>query len=100
VADMEWVPGFDSGEHMLAALHPPYSLVIWDTRKKTKLWKKSYTETLVSFNFDPFTPSKLACKFISCLFPVVQNLVCLNFIICYGLVKEREQYIMKSCIIK
>jgi len=88
VADMEWVPGFDSGEHMLAALHPPYSLVIWDTKKKTKLWKKSYTETLVSFNFDPFTPSKLACKFVSCLFHVVQNLVCCNFIICYGMVKE------------
>lgn len=67
VLDMEWVPGFDSGEHMLAALHPPYSLVIWDTRKKTKLWKKSYTETLVSFNFDPFTPSKLAFLCSDCI---------------------------------
>jgi len=50
---------------MLAALHPPYSLVIWDTRNKTKLWKKTYTETLVSFKFDPFAPSKLACEFVS-----------------------------------
>jgi hypothetical protein len=64
VADMEWVSGFDIGEHMLAALHPPYSLVIWDIRNKLKLWKKTYTETLVSFNFDPFAPSKLACKFV------------------------------------
>jgi hypothetical protein len=64
VTDMEWVSGFDNGEQMLAALHPPYALVIWDIRNKTKLWKKTYTETLMSFSFDPFAPSKLACKFV------------------------------------
>ncbi|KAJ4431502.1 hypothetical protein ANN_20100 [Periplaneta americana] len=67
VLDMEWVTGFDNGEYMLAALHPPYSLVIWDIKAKTKLWKKTYTESLVSFNFDPFTPSKLAFLCSDCI---------------------------------
>ncbi|PSN34557.1 WD repeat-containing protein 11 [Blattella germanica] len=59
VLDMEWVPDFDGGEHMLAALHPPYSLVIWDTKKKTKLWKKTYTETDCILFIDDFTLSKV-----------------------------------------
>lgn len=67
ILDMEWVSGFNNGEQMLAALHPPYALVIWDIRNKTKLWKKTYTETLVSFSFDPFAPSKLAFLCSDCL---------------------------------
>ncbi|CAL4100716.1 unnamed protein product, partial [Meganyctiphanes norvegica] len=60
VQEMEWLGGVDGSEHLLAALHPPYSLVIWDTRHNTKLWKKSYTETLLSFDFDPFHSNKMS----------------------------------------
>ncbi|GLH00339.1 Uncharacterized protein GBIM_06748 [Gryllus bimaculatus] len=67
VLDMQWVSGFDSNDHILAALHPPYSLVIWDTYNKTKLWKKTYTETLVSFRFDPFDASKMAFLCNDCI---------------------------------
>ncbi|CAL4175372.1 unnamed protein product [Meganyctiphanes norvegica] len=59
VTEMEWLGKMDGSEHLLAALHPPYSLVIWDTRHNTKLWKKSYTETLLSFDFDPFHYNKM-----------------------------------------
>ena len=58
---MEWVPGMEN-ELMLAALHSPYFLIIWDIKKQSKLWKKSFTDTLLSFNFDPFDGSKISCN--------------------------------------
>lgn len=61
---MSWVNYWDGNNHVLAALHPPYSLVLWDTRTGSKLWKKTYTETLLAFSFDPFHPSKMACKYV------------------------------------
>ncbi|XP_047483248.1 WD repeat-containing protein 11-like [Penaeus chinensis] len=60
IHELEWLGGVDGSEHLLAALHPPYSLIIWDTRHNTKLWKKSYTETLSTFHFDPFHNNKMA----------------------------------------
>ncbi|XP_053654760.2 WD repeat-containing protein 11 isoform X1 [Cherax quadricarinatus] len=60
IQELEWLGGMDGSEHLLAALHPPYSLVIWDTRHNNKLWKKSYTETLTAFHFDPFHFNKMA----------------------------------------
>ncbi|KAK9508466.1 hypothetical protein O3M35_006019 [Rhynocoris fuscipes] len=66
VLGMEWVPGLEN-ELMLAALHSPYFLVIWDVRKQTKLWKKSFTDTLLSFNFDPFNGSKIAFLCPDCI---------------------------------
>ncbi|KAK7074520.1 WD repeat-containing protein 11 [Halocaridina rubra] len=60
ILELEWLGGVDGSEHLLAALHPPYSIVIWDSRHSTKLWKKSYTETLLTFHFDPFHNNKMA----------------------------------------
>lgn len=60
IQELEWLGGVDGSEHLLAALHPPYSLIIWDTRHNSKLWKKSYTENLTSFYFDPFHFNKMA----------------------------------------
>lgn len=60
---MEWVPRTNKDDHLyLAALHSPYSLVIWNMDKGWKEWKKSFTDVLSSFNFDPFDGSKLACN--------------------------------------
>ncbi|XP_073998789.1 WD repeat-containing protein 11-like isoform X2 [Rhodnius prolixus] len=66
ILGMEWVPGLEN-ELMLAALHSPYFLVIWDIRKQTKLWKKSFTDTLLSFNFDPFNGSRIAFLCPDCI---------------------------------
>ncbi|XP_066990609.1 WD repeat-containing protein 11-like isoform X1 [Macrobrachium rosenbergii] len=60
IQELEWLGGVDGSEHLLAALHPPYSIIIWDTRHNTKLWKKSYTEVLTTFHFDPFHNNKMA----------------------------------------
>ena len=58
---MEWLANQDSSHDLLTVLHPPYSLVIWNADTGTKLWKKTYTESLQSFAFDPYDPTKLAC---------------------------------------
>lgn len=64
VSDMNWVIQSDGNNHILAALYPSSYLVLWDTRSGSKLWKKNYNETIFSFDFDPFHPSKVACKCI------------------------------------
>lgn len=66
VLGMEWVPGLEN-ELMLAALHSPYFLIIWDIKKQAKLWKKSFTDALLSFNFDPFDGSKIAFLCHDCI---------------------------------
>ncbi|UYV81445.1 WDR11 [Cordylochernes scorpioides] len=64
VAEMEWVTGASDGcHHLLTALHPPATLVVWNTETGQPLWRKVYTgEHLQSFSFDPFTSSNLACE--------------------------------------
>ena len=61
---LEWLPWQDASHDLLVALHPPYSLILWNADTGTKLWKKSYTETLTSFSLDPFSYRNIACKFI------------------------------------
>ena len=58
---MEWLSAQDASHDLLAALHPPYSLILWNAATGTKLWKKSYTEVLLGLSFDPFDPTRLAC---------------------------------------
>lgn len=59
---IEWVPRTNKEDHLyLAALHAPYSLVIWNVNKGWKEWKKSFTDILSTFSFDPFDGTKLAC---------------------------------------
>ncbi|XP_063852322.1 WD repeat-containing protein 11-like isoform X2 [Scylla paramamosain] len=67
VLELEWLGGVDGSEHLLAALHPPYSLVLWDTRHSTKVWRKSYTEPLTLFHFDPFHINKMAFLCSGCV---------------------------------
>lgn len=61
-SDMEWLTYQDASHDLLVALHPLYSLVLWNADTGTKLWKKSYTEPLLSFSFDPFNSKNVACK--------------------------------------
>lgn len=61
-SDLEWLTYQDASHDLLVALHPPYSLVLWNADTGTKLWKKSYTEPLLSFSFDPFNSKNVACK--------------------------------------
>lgn len=59
VADLEWLGTQDASHDLLVALHPPYSVVLWNADTGTKLWKKSFTDSLQSLAFDPFEPSNL-----------------------------------------
>jgi len=62
-ADVMWAQNFDNSEKYLMAIHPPYSFVIWDVTTGVKLWKKTYAEQILAIDFDPFDPTRLACKF-------------------------------------
>ncbi|GFO31567.1 WD repeat-containing protein 11 [Plakobranchus ocellatus] len=57
---MQWLSNQDACRDLLVCLHPPYSLILWNADTGTKLWKKSYTETLLNFTFDPFNYKHLA----------------------------------------
>ncbi len=61
-ADLEWISAQDASHDLLVALHPPYSIILWNAATGTKLWKKSYTEVMLGFSFDPFDPTRLACE--------------------------------------
>ncbi|XP_056005072.1 WD repeat-containing protein 11-like [Ostrea edulis] len=60
IQDLEWLTYQDASHDLLVVLHPPYSLVLWNADTGTKLWKKSYTEPLLSFSFDPFNSKNVA----------------------------------------
>lgn len=63
LTDMQWLWNQDASRDLLLAIHPPNYIVLWNADTGTKLWKKSYAENILSFSFDPFDPSHLACKF-------------------------------------
>lgn len=63
LADIKWLPWQDTSKDFLLALHPPYSVVLWNADTGEKIWKKSYTEMLHSLSLDPFNMRKLACTY-------------------------------------
>ncbi|GIY91574.1 WD repeat-containing protein 11, partial [Caerostris extrusa] len=65
--DIEWLSGRDSCHQLLVGLHPPYSIVVWNTETGSKVWKKSYTETLLSFAFDPFSENNITFLASECI---------------------------------
>lgn len=67
IADMEWVSAKDACQNLLVALQPPYSVILWNTESGAKIWKKSYTETLISFAFDPFMDNNMTFLASKCI---------------------------------
>ena len=47
---------------LLLSLHQTALLILWSPLTGDQLWKKSFTEALVSFTRDPFNSSCLVCK--------------------------------------
>lgn len=62
ISELEWLPWQDASHDLLIALHPPYSIILWNADTGTKLWKKSYTENINSFALDPFCFRNIACR--------------------------------------
>ena len=65
VLALEWLPWQDASHDLIVALHPPYSVILWNADTGTKLWKKSYTEAITSIALDPFCFRNMACKFVN-----------------------------------
>ena len=59
---MVWSQHFDHSEKYLMAIHPSYSFVVWDVTTGNKLWKKTYNETILAIDLDPFDSARLSCK--------------------------------------
>jgi hypothetical protein len=56
IAAVSWLAGPAHGDPaLLLALHPPNHLVLWNMDSGTKVWKKSYDDTLLGIDLDPFT---------------------------------------------
>ena len=68
VADMEWLDNrWDSAGHLLAALHAPFTFVLWDTATGARVWRKAYAETVQGFDFDPFNAANVAFRCVECV---------------------------------
>ncbi len=68
VHELEWADGrVENTGHLLLALHPPATLVLWDTASGSKVWRKTYAETLLGFDFDPFDTSRMAFRCQECI---------------------------------
>ena len=58
---------WDSAGHLLAALHAPFAFALWDTASGAKVWRKTYTETVQGFDFDPFNAANVAFRCLECV---------------------------------
>ncbi|XP_038045535.1 WD repeat-containing protein 11-like isoform X5 [Patiria miniata] len=67
VLDLEWLSTQDASHDLLVALHPPYSIVLWNADTGIKLWKKTFTDNIISMTFDPFDSSNLALLGNDCI---------------------------------
>lgn len=59
ILDLEWLATQDACHDLLAVLHAPSSMILWNADTGTKLWKKTFQEALLCFAFDPFIPSNV-----------------------------------------
>ncbi|XP_050421580.1 WD repeat-containing protein 11-like [Adelges cooleyi] len=61
VNGLEWIPSPSNSDLLLlAVLYSPFTFSILDVRKGTRLWKKTFTDTINNFAFDPFHLHKIA----------------------------------------
>ncbi|VVC35482.1 Hypothetical protein CINCED_3A000598 [Cinara cedri] len=67
IIGMEWVPSSFNSDLLLGVLHSPYTFSILDIHKGTRLWKKTFCDTINSFAFDPFYLNKIAFLCPDCI---------------------------------
>jgi len=59
IKDMSWV---GRGDQHLLTVHPPNHLILWDMHSGSKLWKKSYGDTVLGFDISPLKPDILLLR--------------------------------------
>eukprot|EP00795_Rhopilema_esculentum_P012339 gene12339-2990_t len=60
VHEMHWLKNIDAPNSLLLVLHAPGQLVLFNTETNVRLWRKAFSEPLVSFALDPFDPQSMA----------------------------------------
>ncbi|EDV20115.1 uncharacterized protein TRIADDRAFT_10380, partial [Trichoplax adhaerens] len=59
VGHLEWFPSQQASRDLLAVLHLPSTIILWNGNTGTSLWQKTFHETLKYFAFDPFNLSNV-----------------------------------------
>ncbi|XP_050546910.1 WD repeat-containing protein 11-like isoform X2 [Daktulosphaira vitifoliae] len=67
VIGLGWLPSSPHNDLLLAILHSPFTFSVFDVRKGTRLWKKTFVETINDFAFDPFHQHKIAFLCSECI---------------------------------
>ena len=57
IQQLSWV-----GESLLLAVHPPNHLVLWDLSTGSKVWKKSYGDTVLGLDVSPHHQDSLLLR--------------------------------------
>ncbi|XP_065071327.1 WD repeat-containing protein 11-like [Rhopilema esculentum] len=68
VHEMHWLKNIDAPNSLLLVLHAPGQLVLFNTETNVRLWRKAFSEPLVSFALDPFDPQSMARKYAFSIF--------------------------------
>ncbi|KAK4470603.1 hypothetical protein MN116_006141 [Schistosoma mekongi] len=61
VLEILWLPNQWVSRDLLAALHSHGKFIIWNSQTKTKLWKYTFWDGVISFSLDPFSNSRIIC---------------------------------------
>ena len=76
VLTIDWLDSLQSATRdLLVAVHPSYSLVMWNAATGNKLWKKTYTSELYSFSLDPFDASRILMLSTDCVLFVTDFMI-------------------------
>eukprot|EP01089_Gocevia_fonbrunei_P015488 TRINITY_DN4542_c0_g1_i1.p2 TRINITY_DN4542_c0_g1~~TRINITY_DN4542_c0_g1_i1.p2 ORF type:complete len:243 (+),score=21.07 TRINITY_DN4542_c0_g1_i1:1-729(+) len=57
ICDLQW----HSFNNFILALYAPSVLILWDTKLGVPLWRKDFTESMVSCKFSPFDYDSICC---------------------------------------
>ena len=56
---MQWLKYSDTSNSLLMILHSPGNLILWNAETGLKIWRKNFSDPLISFALDPFNEQTL-----------------------------------------
>ncbi len=59
---MQWLKHSDASNSFLLVLHSPGNLILWNAALGLKVWKRNFSDPLVSFAIDPFGEQTITGK--------------------------------------
>lgn len=56
---LEWLSGHEVSHDLLLVLYNPNLLILWNADTGVRLWKKTFSDTVVQITVDPFNSSNM-----------------------------------------